>query len=482
MRNIAYWLAFAGLALTAVLVAGANLPPSPIVQVWGGGRHTIALLSDGSVWTWGSDFAGKLGNNQVSPSYNVTNNDSFVPICVHGPGNVGYLNSIVAISAGESHNMALRSDGTVWTWGWNYYGQLGNGTTNDAHTPIQVTAVSNVVAISGRAYHCLALESDGTVWSWGQNDWGQLGNGSSDANAHPFPAQVIGITNPAAISAAYASSLVLMSNGTVQMWGTSETGELGQGVFNDHAYSPIPVPGISNVVSISAGFQEPQALKSDGTIWMWGYGNCGQLGDDATNNTCEPAPAIGLTNMLAPGPTGDRTSSALRADHTVWTWGRNWNGQLGIGTANSNLCLVPARIPAFGSAPVTMVQTPDWHSLAIESDGTLWEWGSNDHGQLGSGTTNEAWSPQLVSTWPAAAPPMPVNIACSGVRKLAGSFQFGFTNTPGSQFTVVSATNMQTPFAHWTPVGGVTEVSPGHFQFNDPAAGSALRFYGVRSP
>src|SRR5262245_30779603 len=143
--------------------SAANLPPSPIREVWGGGRHTMALLNDGSVWTWGSDVSGKLGDNQVSASYSDLSHDSLVPLRVHGPGNAGYLNSIVAISAGESHNMALRSDGTVWTWGWNALGQLGNGTTNDAHTPVQVTGLSNVVAISGRAYHCLALQSDGGV-------------------------------------------------------------------------------------------------------------------------------------------------------------------------------------------------------------------------------------------------------------------------------------------------------------------------------
>src|SRR5206468_530565 len=132
-----------------------NLPPAPITQFWGGGRHTMALLSDGTVWTWGSDVSGKLGDNQTCADYNDTSHDSLLPLKVHGPGNVGYLSSIVAISAGEGHNMALKSDGTVWAWGWNAQGQLGNGTTNDAWTPIQVSGLSNVVAISGRGYHCL---------------------------------------------------------------------------------------------------------------------------------------------------------------------------------------------------------------------------------------------------------------------------------------------------------------------------------------
>src|SRR5690348_3789054 len=199
--------------LFCTICRAANMPPSPIRQVWGGGRHTIALLNDGSVWTWGSDVSGKLGDNQVSASYTDQSHDSFVPLRVHGPGNVGYLNSIIAISAGESHNLALRSDGTVWAWGWNAFGQLGNGTTNDAATPVQVSGLSNVVAISGRAYHCLALKSDGTVWGWGWDANGQVGNGIV-TNYVTLPAQVVGLTNPAAISAAYTISLALMSNGT----------------------------------------------------------------------------------------------------------------------------------------------------------------------------------------------------------------------------------------------------------------------------
>jgi len=204
--------------VSCVNCSAANLPPSPIRQVWGGGRHTMALLNDGSVWTWGSDVSGKLGDNRVCSSYNDFSHDSLMPLHVHGPGNVGYLNSIIAISAGESHNTALRSDGTVWTWGWNALGQLGNGTTNDAHTPVQVAVVSNVVAISARAYHCLALESDGSLWAWGWNAGGQLGDGTTTDSR--FPKRVAGITNPAMISAAYKISLVLMPDGTVKVWGT----------------------------------------------------------------------------------------------------------------------------------------------------------------------------------------------------------------------------------------------------------------------
>lgn len=480
--RIATLLAFAVWTLSLAAQASTNLPPSPIKQFWGGGRHTMALLTDGSVWTWGSDVSGKLGDGQVSPSYNVTNHDSFMPIRVHGPGNVGYLTSIVAISAGEGHNLALRSDGTVWAWGWNGVNQLGNGTSTDAYTPVQVSGLTNVVAISGRGYHCLALKSDGTVWAWGYNQYGQLGNGSTSSPL--VPAQVLGLTNPAAISAGYTISLALMSNGTVQVWGTGLKGELGQGNFGDHSYTPIPVLGLSNVVSVSADFEEPAALKSDGTIWMWGWDNLGQLGDGATNNRSLPFQVLGLTNMIFAGPTGDRDNCGIRADHTVWTWGRNYTGQLGIGTVDQIAHPLPVQIPDFGNGGyVVSVQTPDWHSLALRSDGTLWGWGANDHGQLGNGTTNDAYSPTPV-LWPMVAAPPAAAITQTGVRRLTdGSFQFGFTNNPGAPFTVLMATNPALPLTNWASLGGVTEVLPGQFQFTDPqATNGPRRFYRVRSP
>lgn len=464
-------------------IAGANLPPAPIKQVLGGGGHTIALLTDGTVWTWGNNEYGKLGNNLANSNLIDTTYDSSLPQQVHGPDNVGYLSNIVAISAGEIHNTALKSDGTVWTWGWNAFGQLGDGTTIDAHTPVQVAGLSNIVAISARAYHGLALKSNGTLWGWGDNRYGQLGLGTQDLDPHPTPAQVVGITNPAIISAAYATSLVLMSNGTVLMWGTSTEGELGQGVFNDFSYSPIPVPGISNVVAISAGFQEPEALTSNGIIWMWGYGNLGQLGDDNVVNTDVPGPVLNLSNMIFAGLTGDRDSCGIRVDHTVWTWGRNYNGQLGLGTADILPHPLPVEVPPFGNATVTWVQTPDWHSLAIEADGTLWEWGENEWGQLGNGTTNDSWRPTLV-VWPTPTNPPAAPITFNTAGKLSnGSFQITFTNNPGALFTAQTAACLPVIQTNWTGLGAVVEVSPGQFQFTDPpAANSSTRFYRIVSP
>ena len=470
--------AFSASALAASAQLTTNLPPSPIVQFWGGGRHTMVLLADGSVWTWGSNVAGKLGNNQSSANYSDNSFDSYLPIKVHGPNNVGYLNSIIAVSAGEGVNTALRSDGTVWAWGDNEFAQLGNGTTNNAWTPVQVSGLTNVVAISGRAYHTLALKADGTVWAWGWNGYGQLGINSTAPIL--VPQQVIGLTNPASISAAYTTSLALMSNGTVKIWGTGRKGELGQGTNTSSSYVPITVLGISNVVSVAGDFQEPEALKSDGTIWMWGWNNLGQLGNGTSFDTNLPVQSVNLTNMIFAGVTGDRDNCAIKADHSVWIWGRNFNGQLGNGMTNSVPNPFPQKMAPFGNATVVAVQTPDWHSLALEADGTMWGWGSNDHGQLGNGNTNDAWSPGVV-LWPVVAPAPPIVVA--GGKSGNGPFQLTFTNNPGTLFAVLMSTNLALPMNNWTTLGTAVEISSGRFQFTDPLATNNLRrFYRVRTP
>ena len=465
---------FTASALAVSAQPTTNLPPSPIVQFFGGGRFTMALLADGTVWTWGGNNTGKLGNNQAASD---ESQDVHLPIQVHGPNNVGYLNSVIAISAGESHNTVLRSDSTVWAWGWNAYGQLGNGTTNDSWVPVRVGTLTNVVAISGRGYHTLALKADGTVWAWGWNVYGQLGINSTASVL--VPQQVLGLTNPATISAAYTTSLVLMSNGTVKMWGTDRKGEMGQGIPGFHSYLPVSVPGISNVLSVSGDFQEPEALKTDGTIWMWGWNNLGQLGNGTTLDTNMPVQVLNLTNMIFAGVTGDRDNCALKADHSVWIWGRNYNGQLGNGMTDSVAHPFPQEMAAFGNAPVIAVQTPDWHSLALEADGTLWGWGSNDEGQLGNGTTNDAWSPGLV-LWPVVAAP-PLTLA--GKKLGNGSFQFNFTYNPGTLFAVLMSTNPALPMSNWTSLGTAAEISSGQYQFTDSSAtNTSHRFYRVRTP
>jgi hypothetical protein len=190
---------------------------------------------------------------------------------------------------------------------------------------------------------------------------------------------------------------------------------------------------------------------------------------------------LNLTNMIFAGATGDRNNCAIRADHTVWTWGRNYNGQLGLGTADQDAHPLPVQVPPFGKANVILVQTPDWHSLALEADGTLWGWGANDHGQLGNGSTNDAYSPTPV-LWPLPQAVPGFTLTQAAVQP-NGWFRFAFTNTALARFTVLATTNPSSQSSAWQLLGSVPEISPGLFQFLDATApGDRLRFYRVRSP
>ena len=302
------------LTVLLVLAWGTLADAADVVSIWGGARGTIVLKSDGTVWTWGANFAGKLGVGLDAVSLVRTN----VPIEVHGPGNVSYLNSITNIMGGEVHSIAVKSDGTVWGWGQNEFGQLGDGTTNDESAPVQVglgcvPPLGSVTKLGGRTYWNLAVKTDGTVWAWGMNQGGQLGNGTTistlDPNQNTTPVQLTNsraggvINNPIQVSCGYTYGVALATNGTVWTWGTGSHGELGNGTTNALTVAnPVSAPilvdkfgaGFSNIVMTAARDYHNLAVKADGSVWMWGANDQGQCGDGTTNDDWQPTPVVGL--------------------------------------------------------------------------------------------------------------------------------------------------------------------------------------------
>jgi YD repeat-containing protein len=359
-----------------------------VISVWGGARESIALKSDGSVWTWGLNSCAGLGTGPCGKLGDGTQIDRWTPVQVHGPGNTGYLNSVTAIMGGEHHNFAIKADGTLWAWGGNFVGQLGTGDFVNTDTPVQVSGLISVTKLGGRGYHSLAVTSDGKVWAWGWNSRGQLGH---DTTGQPCPAplfgtcsdvplQVLGISNPLTVTGGGFFSLAVKPDHTVMGWGANELGELGDGTFTDR---PAPVQAssvLSHVVQLSAGWKHAVALTDDGKVWTWGDNTNGEIGNGLTSTVgiSVPFQVPGLSNVIGVSG-GDRFTGILKADGTVWTWGWNGFGQLGDATFTDR----SSPVQVHGLGDVKIFAARDYHDLAVKGDGTVWAWGSGLNGELG---------------------------------------------------------------------------------------------------
>jgi alpha-tubulin suppressor-like RCC1 family protein len=299
-----------------------------------------------SVSAWGYNWFGQLGDGTTF------NRDT--------PVQVQNLSGVAAVAGSSVHSLALKSDGTVWAWGYNGVGQLGDGTTFNRDTPVQVQNLSGVTAVAGGGGHSLALKSDGTVWAWGYNRNGQLGDGTTFNR--DTPVRVQNLSGVTAVAGGASHSLALESNGTVWAWGDNAFGELGDGTHTDQV-TPVWVQNLwfgFSVTAVAGSSVHSLALKSDGTVWAWGSNNYGELGDGTTFNRDTPVQVQNLSGVTAVAG-GASHSLALKSDGTVWAWGDNQQGQLGDGTTFNRHTPVPVQ----NLRRVTGVAAGDGHSLAV---------------------------------------------------------------------------------------------------------------------
>ncbi|OPY68532.1 MAG: Regulator of chromosome condensation (RCC1) repeat protein [Syntrophorhabdaceae bacterium PtaU1.Bin034] len=320
-----------------VVLALGNWSEAAGPRIAAGSSHTVAIKSDGTLWAWGSNVSGQLGDG-------TTANRSV-------PTQIGSATNWNVIAAGEAHNVAIRSDGTLWAWGSNVSGQLGDGTTTTRATPIQVGAATNWSAVAAGDTHTVAVRTDGTLWAWGSNVSGQLGDGTIVNKT--VPTQIGTVTNWSTAAAGSAHTVAIRTDGTLWAWGSNASGQLGDGTTANKTV-PAQVGGAATWNAVDAGSGYSVATGSDGTLWAWGANASGQLGDGTIVNKTVPT-QIGSGVIWSTVTAGSIHTMAIRSDGTLWAWGSNVSGQLGDGTTVNRT--VPTQIASGFSVPLQVIST-----------------------------------------------------------------------------------------------------------------------------
>lgn len=364
---------FSDAARLSVSVPGTIAP----ARLAAGGGFSVVALADGSLRAWGTDAAGQLGAGAGNQSRNV-------------PGAGPTLANVVALAAGGAHALALRGNGAVAGWGYNGFGQLGNGNNQTQDSPAESTwndagtarPFADAVGICAGTLHSLVLRANGEVRAMGTNADGQLGDGSNTDRQRGVA--VSGITNATAVACGGNHSLALLADGTLRAWGANDDGQLGDGTRSARN-TPVAVSGLTNVVAIAVGTQHSLALRSDGSVWAWGSNLNGKLGDGGDTARLVPTATL-LTSGIVAIAAGSDNSAAVRNDGALFTAGINEVGELGIGALTPGFSATWRRAQASNVVAVSIARGGGLsHLLAQRSDGSVLVWGWNGDGQLGLG-------------------------------------------------------------------------------------------------
>jgi alpha-tubulin suppressor-like RCC1 family protein len=330
----------------------------------------------GNLWLWGANFYGFGDNTTAAKS-------SPVQTIARG-------SNWKQVACGQFYTAAIKTDGTLWTSGDNTQGGLGDNTLVNKISPVQTVAGgTNWKQVSGGQQHTAAIKTDGTLWTWGLNGNGQLGDNTITKKSSPVQTVAFG-TNWKSVACGLYHTVALKTDGTLWVWGINYKGVLGE---NSETSRSSPIQTIAfgtNWKNIACGAYYSIAIKEDGTLWTWGHNSFGQLGDNTTASKSSPVQTIagGINWKIAAN--GGRHAAVIKTDGTLWTWGWNGYGQLGDNTRTGRSS--PVQTITFGTN-WKQVSNGYMHTSATKTDGTLWTWGRNNSGQLGDNTIINRSSP-----------------------------------------------------------------------------------------
>jgi alpha-tubulin suppressor-like RCC1 family protein len=396
-----------------------------------------AASMSGVAQAWGIAGLGQLG-------YGSTANSRL-------PVRVSNLGEVTKVSAGMASGVALLSGGTAVSWGDNFEGRLGDGSTSGpekcgetpcSKTPVAVQGLSGVTAVAGGGEFSLALLANGTVMAWGSNQLGQLGDGSTESS--DVPVQVSNLSEVTAIAAGLHHALALLKNGTVKVWGDNTDGALGDGTFTGPelcgetpcSKTPVAVPGLSEVTAVAGGGEFSLALLSTGKVTAWGDNAFGELGITGTENKDVPTNVFNLSEVTAIAA-GDSFSIALLKSGSLMSWGNNTYGELGDGLAGFSD--VPVRVSTISEASAIAAGVDD--GVALLKNGTVMDWGANQFGQLGNGTAVERSN---------------VPVAVSNLTQVSAIAAGGFYNLAAGALAIPTVTKVEPASG---PAAGGTSVT-----------------------
>jgi alpha-tubulin suppressor-like RCC1 family protein len=324
-------------------------------QISTGRFNTAAIKTDGTLWGWGLNGSGQLGDN--------TSVNRSTPVTTFAGGT-----NWKQIACGNNHTAAIKTDGTLWTWGSNFNGELGDNTTTNRLTPVTTFAGgTNWKQVSGGSGHTAAIKTDGTLWTWGYNIFGQLGNNTTTHRSTPVTT-FAGGTNWKQVSGGGTHTAAIKTDGTLWTWGSNSNGQLGDNTGTTRSTPVTTFAGGTNWKQVAGGGLHIAAIKTDGTLWTWGYNIFGQLGDNTTTNRSIPVTTFagGTTWKQVDG--GDSYTAAIKTDGTLWGWGVGGSGQLGDNTTTNRTTPVTTFA---GGTNWKQVSCGDSHTVAIKTSDDL---------------------------------------------------------------------------------------------------------------